>query len=443
MPPAVGRLRRVGSRAAVLLALLALSALRSAATQEAVRIPAARVLVLQGANLVDVQSGRVAPDTTLVIEGATIRELSIGTDLRVPGARVLDLKGRFVLPGLIDAHVHIRDADAARRALRSGVTTARSMGVDHFADAGLSALAGAGVIDGPELLAAGYHVQPRPSPALFIDMPQFADLLEPGLRGTDAMRRIANSLADRGASWIKVNATARAGLASADPREPFFEPEELRALTDEAGRAGIPVAAHAHGDEGGRAAVNAGVRSIEHGTYLSAATLALMADKGIYLVPTIAVVANMARTRSPGEDATLQLRGQHMLPRIRQTVSAADRLGVTIVAGTDSDYGAASGLRMAEEMEEIAAAGLSTREVLQAATTLAARLLNIDDRTGTLASGMEADLLVVEGNPLKELATIRDPLMVISNGRIVLDQTEWSTRPRAGAAEGGPQPPDE
>lgn len=435
-------MRRASLHVAMLLALLAPIAVRATEAPETPHFPDPGVLVLRGANVVDVRSGHVLPDATVVVAGGRIHEISAGKKLPVPGARAIDLNGRFVLPGLIDVHVHIRDQDAARRALLSGVTTARSMGVDHFADAGLSALAATGAIDGPELLAAGYHVLPRPAAALFIDMPQFADLLEPGLRGPGAMRRIAKALADRGARWIKVNATARAGLASADPREPFYDLEELRALVEEAGNAGIPVAAHAHGDEGGRAAVSAGVRSIEHGTYLSAATLAMMADKGTYLVPTIAIVADMARTRSPGDDATLQLRGQHMLPRIRETVSAAHRLGVTIVAGTDSDYSAASPLRLAEEIEEIAAAGLATRGALQSATTLAARLLRIDDRTGWLAPGMEADLVVVERNPLEDLATIRDPLMVVTNGRIVLDRTAWRPRPRADASGDRLPPPD-
>lgn len=436
-------MRRAGTCAAFLLALLAPAATRPDEARETPRAPDTGVLVFRGVSLVDSAAGRVLPDATVVVTSGTIREISVGAKPVIPGARVIDLKGRFALPGLVDAHVHIRDMDAARRALLSGVTTARSMGTDHFADAGLSALAAAGAIDAPELLAAGYHVLPRPSAALFIDMPQFADLLEPGFRGPEAMRRIGKALADRGAQWIKVNATARAGLASADPRQQFFGVEELRALVDEAGRAGIPVAAHAHGDEGGRAAVTAGVRSIEHGTYLSADTLALMADQGIYLVPTIAVVASMARTSAPGADATLQLRGQHMLPRIRETVATARRLGISIVAGTDSDYGAASPLRLAEEMEELAAAGLSSREVLQSATALAARLLRVDERTGALAPGMEADLLIVERNPLEDLATIRDPLMVVNNGRIVLDRTIWGLPPGADAPKDGTLPPEE
>jgi len=383
---------------------------------------ATEMLVFVNAGVVDGASDVALRDATVVVDGRMIREISPAA-LPIPaGARVVDLRGRYILPGLIDAHVHIADADAARRALMSGVTTARSMGVNHFADVGLAALAAAGAIQAPELLAAGYHVLPRPSDALFLDMPEFADLMVTGVRGPDAMRRLGKALTERGVRWIKVNATARAGLPSADPREQFYQADELRALVDQAGKAGIPVAAHAHGEEGGRAAVEAGVRSIEHGTYLSETTLALMADRHVYLVPTIAIVAQMASPPAGGGDASLRMRGQQMLPRIRETATSAQRLGVMMVAGTDSDYRAGNPLSIGHELEEFAAAGFAPADVIRSATSLAARLLGIETRTGTLAPGMEADLLIVEKNPLEEIATVRNPLMIVHDGAIVLDK---------------------
>jgi len=405
------------------LALLAMARLLAAPAVESAGGKAIGTLVFVHAGVVDGTTDVALHDATVVVSGRSIRAISTAPLPVPPGARVIDLKGGYILPGLIDAHVHIRDVDAARRALMSGVTTARSMGVDHFADVGLAALAAAGAIQAPELLAAGYHVLPRPSEALFVDMPEFADLRVAGVHGPDAMRRIGKALAGRGVRWIKVNATARAGLPSADPREQFYDADELRALVAQAGKAGIPVAAHAHGEGGGRAAVDAGVRSIEHGTYLNVDTLATMARQGVFLVPTVAIVAQMAAPRANGEDAFLQLRGQHMLPRIRATVASAHQLGVRIVAGTDSDYGAGNALRLAHELEELAAAGLSPVDVIRSATALAAQLLGIEARTGTLAPGMEADLLIVERNPLEEIGTVRDPLMIVNDGAVVLDRT--------------------
>jgi len=420
--------RRAVPVATCLLALLALTGLPAVPAVEISSESAAETLVFVHAGVVDGFTDVALQDATVLVSGRVIRAISTAPLPIPPGARVVDLKGGYILPGLIDAHVHIRDFDAARRALMSGVTTARSMGVDHFADVGLAALAARHAILAPEILAAGYHVLPRPSEALFIDLPEFADLLAPGIRGPDAMRRVGKAMADHGVRWIKVNATARAGLPSADPREQFYDTDELRALVAQAGKTGIPVAAHAHGEGGGRAAVDAGVRSIEHGTYLNADTLAIMAAQGVFLVPTIATVVQMAAPRSVGEDAFLQLRGQHMLPRIRETAASAYRLGVRIVAGTDSDYGADSTLRLAHELEELAAAGLLPVDVIRSATSLAAQLLGVDARTGTLAPGMEADLLIVERNPLEEIGTVRDPLMIVNDGAIVLDRTGSATQ---------------
>ncbi len=236
---------------------------------------------------------------------------------------------------------------------------------------------------------------------------------------------MVQAMVSRKVDWIKTNATARAGLPHTDPRQPYYTEEELKALVEEAAKHGIPVAAHAHGDQGGRAAVEAGVRSIEHGTYLSEATLRRMREKGTFLVPTIAVVSDLTMPGGDYDNPLLQIRGRHMYPRIRETAKRAFELGVKLVAATDTGYGPKSTLRLAQELEEFVALGMTPFQAVQSATTVAAELLGVQDHAGRIAPGYDADLIVMERNPLEHVGAIHDLLMVVNNGKIVLNRTVW------------------
>ncbi|MFQ5631786.1 MAG: amidohydrolase family protein, partial [bacterium] len=380
-------------------------------------------IILTHANVIDGVSEKVMENKAILIADGKIAK--IGATKEHEGAQVIDLKGKYVMPGLIDAHVHIRDFGAAKRALKSGVTTARSMGVSHFSDVGMRELAAAGKIDSPEILAAGYHVRPRLADAFFMDMPGHSDLLEKGVHGETEMRRMARAMIAHKVNWMKTNATARAGLPQTDPREPYYSEVEMRALVEEAAKNNIPVAAHAHGDEGGQAAVLGGVRSIEHGTYLSEETLKLMAQKGTFLVPTIAVVADLAHPGGDYDSPVLQIRGRHMYPRIKMTAAMAYKLGVKLVTATDTGYGPESTLRLSLELEEFVALGLSSFETIKAATSVAAELLGVQDHTGRIAEGLDADLIVMERNPLQDIGAVHDLLMVVNNGKIVVNRLVW------------------
>ena len=386
------------------------------------------VAVLLHANLIDGFSETVRSDATLVLANGKIQAVSTGTSGIPKNARVIDLKGKYVVPGLIDAHVHTRTLADAKRALLSGVTTMRCMGLPHFVDIGMRELGKRGAVDIPEVLAAGYHVRPEPDEGFFLDIPEMADLMQAGVRGEAALRRMGKALTDRGVDWIKTNATARAGLPETDPREPFYTESEMRALVEAGAEKKVPVAAHAHGDEGGLAAVMGGVRSIEHGTYLSEATLKLMVLKGTYLVPTIAVVTDMTRPGGEYDNPVLEIRGRHMLTRVRQMAAMARQLGVQIAAGTDGSYDANSTLRMAQELEELVGIGMTPMEALQSATITAAELLGISGRTGRIAPGLDADLLVIDKNPLENIGYLYDPLMVMNNGKVVLNRLEWKVK---------------
>lgn len=384
-----------------------------------------QTLVFINANVIDGVSAVPMRNASIVVADGKIQEIKVG-EVRVPaGAKTVDLQGKYVIPGLIDAHVHFRSFDAAERALKSGVTTARSMGVSHFMDVGMRDLARAGKIESPEILAAGYHVRPKAADQFFMDFPELAGMMDSGVRGEAAIRRMAKVMVDHRVDWIKTNATARAGLPETDPREPYYSEAEMKALVEEGAKAGIPVAAHAHGDEGGRAAVLGGVRSIEHGTYLSEETLKLMVRKGTYLVPTMAVVTDLAEPGGDYDDPFLLIRGRHMLPRIRETAKRAHELGVKLVAATDTGYGPNSTLRLSLELEELVAIGLTPFEAIQAATTVAAEMMKIDDHTGRLAAGFDADFIAMERNPLDNIGAVHDLLLVVSDGKIVVNRLQW------------------
>ena len=384
-------------------------------------------LLLKNASIVDVLSGAIQRDKTMLVVNGKIRQITnTGDNINIPtNTKILDLKGQYLMPGMIDCHVHLRDLGAAKRALLSGVTTARSMGVDHFIDIGMRELGKAGKVDIPEVIAAGYHVRPNPSDGFFMNFPEMADLMDTEVRGEIAMQRMGKILVDKGVDWIKTNATARAGLPQTDPREPYYVESEMKALVAEGAKKNIPVAAHAHGDEGARAAVLGGAKSIEHGTYLSKETLQLMKENGTWLVPTIAIVSDL---KEPGGDYNipfLMMRGRHMLPRVRETAANAYRLGVKIAAATDTSYGKESTLRMGLELEELVGIGMTNLEVIQAATSSAAEMLNIRDHTGSISIGLDADLLILERNPLENVGAVHDPLLVINNGKIVLNRVEY------------------
>ncbi|MEZ5044168.1 MAG: amidohydrolase family protein [Saprospiraceae bacterium] len=382
----------------------------------------AKTIIFTRANIVDGHLDKVLTNATLIVVDGKIKRIT-QEEVDLPGdAKVIDLAGKYLMPGLIDAHVHLRDLESAQRALYSGVTTARSMGVSHFIDVGFRELAALGKIESPEILAAGYHVRPKPDDGFFIDMPQMSDLMDAGIYGEEAISRMGEVMVAHKVDWIKVNATARAGLPQTDPREPYYSEKELRALVEVGARNGIPVAAHAHGDEGGQAAVRAGVKSIEHGTYLSEATLKLMAERGTYLVPTIAIVTDLTEPGGDYDVPFLQIRGRHMLPRVRQTAALAHSLGVKIIAATDTGYGPDGTLRLGLELEELVGVGLSPLEAIRAATSLAAEMLGIADHTGRIAIGLDADLLILEGNPLENIGAVHDPLMIVNNGKIVVNR---------------------
>lgn len=311
--------------------------------------------------------------------------------------------------------------------LSHGVTTGRSMFAWNYADVGLRALHERGDADIPTILAAGYPVLACPArflpdvTAIFLDHPALDDLRKLDRIGPEGARRIVRAIADCHVDWIKVFANERAGILETDPSTRNLNDEELMAAVQEATRLGLPAAAHAYSDEGVSAAVRAGVRSIEHGSLITEPTLKLMRDHGVFLVPTLSPFSLDLSPNAPPEMQPLQPRMQRMLESGRKAVLTARRLRIPIVAGADTSYEEGE-QTVIDEIIELASAGLSNLEAIRSATTTAANCLKISAAKGALKPGMDADLVAYPDNPVKNLAALRQPILVINRGKVFLNK---------------------
>jgi imidazolonepropionase-like amidohydrolase len=385
----------------------------------------AQDLDLVNATLLDGTGAAPRTGVTVSVRDGRIAAISDAAPEAAAGVRRIDLGGRTLMPGLIDAHAHIESPAAALRAIQSGVTTARVLG-DNFLQAVYTRdLVQLGLVPGPEMLVSPGHIRPKPGTAFFMVYPEFADVIGGELRGPDRIGAATRALITKGADVIKVGASERAGLAHTDPRRPELTEDEMRAAVSEAAKRGLFVAAHSHSREGCANAVRAGVRSIEHGTWVDDETLAEMKRRGTYFVPTLAAMSPLADPiGNAPDDIALRLRTQAMMGPLREAVRKAHAMGVTIAASTDGSYADddIGDLRIAHDIALLREfGGLTPLESITAATLNGARVAGIESRTGAIRVGLEADLVAYDGDPLADGRALFEPRLVVSDGKVLVE----------------------
>ena len=401
-----------------LLTLLALSA--------GIALPAAAQdpdLAVVGGSVLDVRNGTMSRANVLIGDG---RILSVGPEAPPAGIETLDVSGKFVLPGFIDAHTHATQLSEVRRALESGVTTLRSASVGSYRDVAIGRMVTAGHLAGPDYLGAGIFITTNIQDARLASESLYG--ISDNIQSEADLRLLVRVNAENGVRAVKTRATERAGLPNTDPRKQVYTEAQLRAVVEEASALGIPVLCHAHGDEGARAAVLAGVASIEHGTFLTRETLELMKERGTALVPTYTTLIDLDEPGGDYDHPVLTLRADFMVPRMEETMRMAREIGVRVIAGSDTSYGPESVSRIGVEVANFVKVGFSPIEAIRGATLYTAELLGVAEDTGVIEPGKEADLIVVVENPLEYIAAIQDVVAVVSNGRLAVNRLPFEAR---------------
>jgi len=367
-------------------------------------------VIIEGGTIVDPLTGGTIEDGVLVLDGGKVAAVGNRDTTRRAVAAVarraqrLQAHGRWVVPGLVDAHVHANGLEDVRLHLRNGTTSVRSGSSSFYQDVALAALPEWAPGLSPRMLAAGLFVSPDQGLAPLAG-------LKNGIRDVQDLAYFTKINLARGARVIKTRANPRAGIPEQDPRELVYGREQIAAIVKAARGAGV--LCHAYSAEGIDGAVRGGVKSIEHGVYLTEATIAEMVRRGTYFTPTLQAVDSMATDPNP----ILAARGKEYTPIHQAAVRAAHEAGVTIVAGTDS-FGT-DVTPLGTEVRRLHEAGLSTLESLRAATTYSARLLGLEGKAGRFTVGGFADAVVVDADPLSDGTALEKVNTVVAQGVVV------------------------
>lgn len=374
-------------------------------------------ILIQNALLWDGLAEAPVPEIDLRIANGRIA--AIGPHLSGDGAEWYDAAGRLVMPGLIDCHVHLGEAtdprerypDApdsflywhmarnAERSLQAGYTTLRDLASKHSANIHLARATELGLVQGPRIIAAGAGICISGGHSWTLGGRQ-AD-------GADEMRKAVREQIREGATCIKLIVTGGVITPGSQPGAPQMTPEEITAAIEEAHKAGRRVAAHAHGTEGIKNAVRAGIDSIEHGSLLDEEAVALMQERGAYLVPTLSAHHNYRRMgRGSGTPDYIVEKIEQLAEAQDHSIRMAIAAGLRIAAGTDAGNLHTHHGNNAQEIALLHRFGLSRLEALRAGTSRAADLLDLATETGSLRPGLSADLIVVDGDPFADLGIL-------------------------------------
>jgi imidazolonepropionase-like amidohydrolase len=427
-------------RLAALTLTVAIAGMRTvpAAAQSSDSLATGRHLAIRAARLVDGRGGPPLQNAVILIDSTRIT--AVGVDLAIPaGTRVIDLGQATVLPGLIDCHTHITGGDPgdyyeglfrrspidyavaapifARRTLEAGFTTVRDVGAAEFIDVALRRAIDSGLVVGPRMQVATLTVGATGghgdvvgfSP--YIKFGQFSGLAD----GVDEIRKLVRFEIKNGADLIKLLASAGVLSEEQSAGAPQFSQEEMNAVVQEAAMWGRKVAAHAHGAEAIKRAVRAGVASIEHGSLIDDEGIRLMKEHGTVLVADIYnddyILAEYKRLRFPDQI----LEKERQIGRLqRENFRRAAQAGVKIAYGTDA--GVYPHGWNGKQFAVMVRYGLTPMQAIQSATQSAAELLGWADRVGTVSKGRYADIIAVDGDPLKDITELERVTFVMKGG---------------------------
>ena len=395
--------------------------------------------------LVDTQAGEITTEKTIVVRDNKIHMVLDGyVSVKSADAITIDLKNKVVLPGLIDFHVHIEkefnrntrlnsyildEADIAfnsvgfaKTTLLNGFTSVRDLG-GNGVNLSIRKAINAGKIPGPRVFTAGKSLATTGGHADPTNGSSRKLIGNPGpkegvVNSVEDARKAVRQRYKNGADWIKITATGGVLSVAKSGDNPQFTIEEIKAICETAKDYGMYVAAHAHGDEGMRRAIIGGVKTIEHGTYMSIGTMELMKKHNAYLVPTITAgkeVAEKAKIAGFYPDIVVP-KALAVGPQIQGTFASAYKKGVGIAFGTDA--GVFKHGNNGKEFGFMVEAGMPAMETIQSATVTNAMLLNMESEIGQIKKGFYADIIAVEEDPTKNIATMENVVFVMKDGKV-------------------------
>ena len=422
-----------------LFSLFATVALAFATPQSAMAEPTALV----AAGYVDVLNGGVVNDAVIIVENGRIVAAGPASEIKIPdGAKQINLPGKWLIPGLMNVHVHLglilpgiqmlelageseaalslRMADNAYKSLLSGVTTIRLTGEVKHADLAVAQAIRRGQFPGPRIFTAAEIVSITGG---------HGTTLEPTNDGPYEVRKETRRQIRAGANWIKIAITGGIGTPGGGVQQGLMMPDEIAAAVEIATRHGIKVTAHSGSSDATREAVNLGVKGIEHGYFLDRDVLKLMHEKDVWFVPTMIVSqpATFEFFKRIGAPDWYMARVKEVGVDHWNAMKMAVEENVNIALGSDQfpfepNDGTTATIREAEYYLE---AGMSPLQALQAATIQPARMLQIDRDTGSLTVGKFADIVAINGNPLKDFKALRSLGFVMKGGYVY--RNDWGS----------------
>jgi len=400
---------------------------------------------IQCGKLIDGVSNTAQTGVTVIVEGNMITDIQNGYVKGDAGDKLISMKDKTVMPGLIDCHVHLEDqfskntllegftltdADIAYRAavnakktLMAGFTTVRDLGGSGV-NISLRKAVQQGLVDGPRIITAGRAISASgghmDNSVGFRD-DAFNHKMGPDdgvADGRDELIKAVRLQIKRGSDVIKIASTGGVLDLSENSSGAEFTIDEIKAVVETAKDYGLRVACHAHGAEGIRRAILGGVTSIEHGSYMNEEDMELAKKYGTYLVPTIIAGKSVADSaKIPGYfPPVIARKAIEVGTRIQQTFGKAYKAGVKIAFGTDAGVYAHG--KNYKEFQYMVEAGMPPMEAIKAATTSAADLLGIADKTGSIKKGMHADIIAVDGDPLADIKVMKNVTFVMKEGKI-------------------------